>query len=402
MTAKNIILCASLCFSGAVALTAGNGRGWPNPQVQTIEESTNVVWLEGIANSLANAEKLRPTGRLGGHAKDFRTAAYARLGALGTEDSLAALARIEQTAKGLPMTPKTVPLGVWTHPCWHFGDARTVPLAQIQMQDGKSYAILSAYLMGAMDLFLISTETPDKPESWSRPFLLQCQLLQGIREPHLKAVSREVVDFSCGLEAPSTHDSTEGNQNPDKTGSGLEVQKLEIRIADVLRDTDADGWTDIEELRLGLDPNNPDTDGDGLADGADPCPNFAPPKSDETNEEVQILQKAVFATFGLSGSRQLLIVGPSAEQGADPTSQKIQVWGYPGPVIYREDTGVTWRNEHGRGGIFVNWRVARTGDEAKVTLMDYEGSLAAGSQHVFLKKIQGKWIVIRRQLGSVS
>ena len=40
----------------------------------------------------------------------------------------------------------------------------------------------------------------------------------------------------------------------------------EVQLALPL-DSDGDGLTDEEELRLGTDPNNPDTDGDGLLDG---------------------------------------------------------------------------------------------------------------------------------------
>lgn len=32
-------------------------------------------------------------------------------------------------------------------------------------------------------------------------------------------------------------------------------------------DSDNDGLTDVEEAKLGTDPHNPDTDGDGLYDG---------------------------------------------------------------------------------------------------------------------------------------
>lgn len=37
-------------------------------------------------------------------------------------------------------------------------------------------------------------------------------------------------------------------------------------------DTDLDGWKDALELQMGTDPNNPDTDGDGILDSKDPNP----------------------------------------------------------------------------------------------------------------------------------
>ena len=108
---------------------------------------------------------------------------------------------------------------------------------------------------------------------------------------------------------------------------------------------------------------------------------------------MQILQKAIFATFGLTDSRHLLIVGPK--------SRKVHVFGYQGPILYLDDTDA-WREEHQYGAVFVNWDLKRNGDEAKVFIHDWEGMLAAGSQYVFLKRIGGKWIVVRRELGPVS
>ncbi len=69
----------------------------------------------------------------------------------------------------------------------------------------------------------------------------------------------------------------EGETNPcDPSDCGLATG----------RDSDCDGLSDIEEEKLGTDPLNPDTDGDGLTDGdemgvtvnPDPanCPNFVP------------------------------------------------------------------------------------------------------------------------------
>jgi len=48
---------------------------------------------------------------------------------------------------------------------------------------------------------------------------------------------------------------------------------LEIPLALLSKDSDGDSIPDIEEEHLLLDPNNPDTDGDGIIDGRDAMPN---------------------------------------------------------------------------------------------------------------------------------
>jgi hypothetical protein len=58
------------------------------------------------------------------------------------------------------------------------------------------------------------------------------------------------------------------------TGTLGEVDELLVRceLADLERDRDADGLTDIEEQRLITDAWDPDTDGDGVRDGEDRSP----------------------------------------------------------------------------------------------------------------------------------
>ncbi|GEM_PF-2529796 len=53
-------------------------------------------------------------------------------------------------------------------------------------------------------------------------------------------------------------------------------------------DSDGDGLTLAQENALHTDPNNPDTDGDGIPDGADPNPLVPEPPADTTPPQVQI------------------------------------------------------------------------------------------------------------------
>src|SRR4030095_8395640 len=49
----------------------------------------------------------------------------------------------------------------------------------------------------------------------------------------------------------------------------------DVAWADLARDTDGDGLTDLLEERIVTDPNAADTDGDGILDGRDPLPQVA-------------------------------------------------------------------------------------------------------------------------------
>jgi hypothetical protein len=380
----------ALCFAGepARSLTLKEGQA----MIEGVAKSEDVAWLEGLVSMPGEAEKLNPPTLIGTGAKDVRTTAYVRLGELHTKESLAAVERIEKKAKQISLVPETVPLIGWPHPSFHWSDGEIKPLATIKTPDGMTYGIVqSSFLMGGDDLFLISTKTPDDKSSWSRPKLILDENRRHATEASLAFKSNDVLELTLVARKPA------GNLPPDaskpKAAPEYETWKMEISIRQVLADRDGDGWTDIEEFRLGTNPSNKDTDGDGIADGQDTCPRFAPPPGDEKDEDAQIVQKAVFATYGLSHSRFLLLVGPK--------SPKVQLWGYAGPVIYIDDTD-QWKTEHEIGWTFVDWTVTRSGDEATVHISDYEGPEAAGGQDVILRKIEGKWIVVKRTLGWVS
>jgi hypothetical protein len=185
----------------------------------------------------------------------------------------------------------------------------------------------------------------------------------------------------------------EGQIGPPPQAPKLGQQTWELAVADIERDTDRDGWTDAEEQRLGIDPKKADSDGDGIPDGEDCCPNLA--ARQPADARGAILQRAVFACFGLSRSRHLLLV----QQGTRP----VHVWGYAGPVIYLDaELAKRWDRRKGRG-IFVRWKITKLAeDTARVSVSDWEGPLAAGSQELELRKIGGEWFVVKRVLGPVS
>jgi hypothetical protein len=186
----------------------------------------------------------------------------------------------------------------------------------------------------------------------------------------------------------------EGELSPPKRAPQLGKQTWILSLQALKQDSDGDGWTDIEEERLGLNPQDRDTDGDGIPDGQDICPNYAPKADEENDEEVQILQKAVLAEYGLSRSRALLLVGPG--------SKRFQVWGYRGPILYLNDTK-EWTTNHPEGGIFVSWKItSKTNSEATVSLSDYEGPLAASSLELRLNKFGKEWFVTGRTAGWIS
>ncbi len=57
---------------------------------------------------------------------------------------------------------------------------------------------------------------------------------------------------------------------------------ITIDLETLSKDTDADGLTDIEEAKLRTNPNDPDTDGDGIPDNLDMNPRYNLPRTEKT------------------------------------------------------------------------------------------------------------------------
>ena len=367
----------------------------PNNPFVKINTSTDVEWLERIASSPQAAAELRPGGGLANHAKDLSTTAYVRLGVIGSAESLAAIKRIEDHARKIVPVPPRSTAGDFIHPGWHFSDSELSPLAQVTGTNGVTYALIVSSLMGDLDLFSMMTRTPEDASSWSRPLLVPNKLYRGIKDAKLVMNSADQLLFTFIQEAPPPRGVMEGTFDPGPKAPGAGPQQWMLSIKEIQKDSDGDGWTDIEEQRLGLNPHNKDTDGDGLADGEDVCPNFSLREEDQNDEEIKMFQKAIFVTWGLSGSRHLLLVGPEVK--------RVHIWGYAGPVIYGPDVK-SWSKDHQYGAVYASWRIRkrRADGDVIVEIVDYEGPLAAGGQDVRLRKVGNQWVVISRRATWVS
>ena len=356
------VVVAALAAAQSFAARAQMDRG----PIARVEASTDIASLERIAASPDAAREAQGRSVIG-QPKGLRVAAYARLGAIGSAESLAAIARVERALAAQSLTPATVPIDRQPAVGLHMTDPTGVLVAQIA-DGGVTYGVVGAQLLGGRDFFLVSTRTPADPASWSRPKLIAPAVAYRDDEP-----------ASLAVRAPRVLTLTRGQQT------------LEIAIDEIDRDSDGDGWTDREEARLGTNPRDPDTDRDGIPDGRDACPLFARPSGDP-DETATILQKAVFATFAVTGSRDLLYVTPQ--------SPRVHVAGYGGPVLF--DRPIP-KDGDGGGGTWVSWKIAsRQSSDALVQVSDWEGLLAAGGVDVRLKKIDGVWVVVSTRTTWVS
>lgn len=365
-----------------------------NNPFEKVAATEDVKWLEDVASSARSSIKPFFNGLLASHPKDLSTAAYARLGALGTPESIDAIKRIEKAAViDHTLTPKFVKLGISAHPTWHTSDSDLKPFAKTTRADGTTFGVVWEGLLGDGDLFLMSSKTPQDENSWTRPKLIPIRFYRGLSNPQLSIEGNDKLIFSFTQDAPPPRGIMEGTHDPGPTSPKLGPQQVEISIKAVELDSDGDGWTDLEEARLGLNARRRDSDGDGIPDGRDVSPNKAF-QVNPNDEDYKILQRALFAVFGLGGSRYLLLVANE--------TVPVEIPGNKGPVIFGENVQ-SWTGKGHQGGVFVKWRIRkRSADLVVVEIVDYEGPLAAGGQDVRLKKIGNEWYVISRRTTWVS
>lgn len=81
--------------------------------------------------------------------------------------------------------------------------------------------------------------------------------------------------------------------------SAIEDGKLfKIKLKDLMQDSDQDGYNDIFEKSFGLNPNNKDTDGDGIDDFNDMNPMY----KSEKNKFSQLYEQIIQTNSGILNS----------------------------------------------------------------------------------------------------
>jgi hypothetical protein len=117
---------------------------------------------------------------------------------------------------------------------------------------------------------------------------------------------------------------------------------LDIPLAELARDTDADGIPDITEERLLLDPNSADSDRDGVTDGIDPTPNLKPsgpplPEDEAVAAAIEIVSKplgAIVSGFAQDKSTSEGVADAAKGIGRDAVSPDRPVILSAGAVDY--------------------------------------------------------------------
>ena len=98
---------------------------------------------------------------------------------------------------------------------------------------------------------------------------------------------------------------------------------LTFDLKTLCRDSDNDGLTDIVEAKFHTDPNNPDTDGDGIPDNLDMNPRFSLPRTDKTIVFEAVLNEDERLRFSWDGAYELIpldeVTLPSYATDTTPT-----------------------------------------------------------------------------------
>jgi hypothetical protein len=344
-----------------------------------IVESRDLAWLENVAMSPPDWRGRRAFG------KGARITAYARLGELATPESLRAQKRVAAAERARPMMlPEHMPLFVnWPYPGPRVSDEAPDVLAETRTDDGQRIVIATSQLLGPPHLFVIRCD-PMGDIACTRPLPVSEKSV-GYRTMDAALAIIGAGHFRVRLQPHAYQNPFDPLSAPPPTPP---AQTLDFVLADVERDSDGDRRTDIEERVLGLDPMRADSDGDGISDGQDRSPEYAPPSSDAQDEDAVILQQAVFAVFGLSDSPLTLFA-------LHDHVRRLQLSGLPAPVLYNRRLAYqkyySWIPAY-----YVSWTIVTKTTSEAVVEIEYPRECFYENRHlqVSLRRVHQEWVVV--------
>lgn len=186
-------------------------------------------------------------------------------------------------------------------------------------------------------------------------------------------------------------------------------RQFEVVFAEVMQDSDEDGWTDLEESILGLDPASADSDKDGLPDGMDANPLFAQYKA---VSDAQMIAQAVYFHDCQSGlgkprksesflqERAFLYTRFIDFNGIEPVELPScgQLYLPPPQALKPEICSFVPADGQGPLDAKKNGNVLQTpdGQEAWIGVRCADKN-AASLRHYHLRKLLKRWIVIDAQ-----
>lgn len=286
--------------------------------------------------------------------RKLKASAVAALGRTRTREAVDALARFEQWAEWRRTVPAPFSFGEKEFAIDHFGPTRVQSMAMHEGSDGRWWAVFE------WDKFGLANDEGGEPDLWvtsstDRRFW-DTPILIERREP--------LMDWL------------------------REVAEDRSRLREFTHDSDADGLPDLVESRCATDPENPDSDGDGVVDGRDGNP--LTPAGQVSGDEAEIRQAIFSILFATCNSDYPIYVLPRGEFA----DQEYR--GYQGAILRSPAI------EQGRVNIIGIDVEMKSPTSAVASIADYEAGEAGSDHRAVLEKVHGRWVVVDFQMTSIS
>lgn len=318
----------------------------------------------------------------------MRQEAYWHVAGMGTPEAIATVLKERHSRVLLRPLAARVLDGYYAG--GEMGGAKHKVLAQRKDASGKTWGLLQSGVLGSGgDLWLVAQQDG----KWTHP------LFTGLT---LDGISRWVK--------PQPPEPKFGGKTAKELAAGGWFDVL-VGNAELAKDSDGDGLTDIEERRLGTDPNKADTDGDGDPDGVDPCPTSP---NRPLAEDEQVLAAVFEARYHFMNDE-----GAVAFEGF-PGMKPFELPGRRGPTVWFTEQPesrfvhpLEWCYEQGVGivrcfsesaseekPLALSWNKNHT-EATTIIAISYGGLNATGYKAV-VRKFDGQWIVISMGMAFVS